>query len=243
MKSRGMTVIEMSITLVVIGIIVNFAVSFFMPVMKYKRYLSEQREQDLSVLKVIEYVKKKRYALPSANNWQINNHGSIYKTGHAGANVCTLPAAENAFIIETGAISPAVMTVAEVQALSDCPAPRILPGRFLPTISRTAETVIKFVSSDESKVYWCVTAPKQMSGAYFKGEKDAAFITAEGDAGSSDCKYNSGFKSVVYGENMLLTVPEKTIPAGVYYLNIFISATSDMAGRLDARQYALVVNP
>ena len=239
MKRRGMTVIEMSIVLVITGIIITSAVSFFRPLIKQKVYLNEQAELNSAISCVIAYLNKNLYLLPDADTQIITNPKLRYKTAYSGLNACSLPPKETAFIIESALLPPALITAASLRALLNCPAYRILPSRFLPAISRSDGASINFAVSAKGEVYWCVTGPGQLSDAKIMNKKNAAFITLEGD--SSGC--NTGYQSVILGEDMLLIIPGKTVPAGVYNLNVFISSTQDMTGILDARSFSLVVNP
>ena len=73
--------------------------------------------------------------------------------------------------------------------------------------------------------------------------KNAAFITAKDNPNRFDCLNNTGPQSVAAGNSISINIPPQKLSAGIYNLNIYISATQDMAGALDNRSYALVVNP
>ena len=243
MKPRGMTVIEMSVALVIFGIVTTSAVSFFTPLMKQRRYQSEQAEVNSTVSNIVSFVKRNRYILPDKKIQRVINPKHIYKTNFAGLNACALYPNETAFVIETAALPPVEIAVASLQALVSCPLTKILPRGALPAINGAEGAYIDFITTTQAEVYWCVTGPKRLSDAKIISSKNSAFITVEGNGGKYDCDNNIDSQSVALGETMSLMIPEVTAPAGVYYLNVYISSTPDMAGILDARSYALVVNP
>ncbi len=244
-----MTVIEMSVVLIVLGIIIASAVSFFLPAMKLERYRAEDAGLTSAVSRIEDYVKKNLHTLPEAGSGFLpdivapGGKRYIYKTNHNGVNICGLPPAAEAFSLDTGGGLSVVLTAAQLQARVNCPVPKILPGKVLPDISHSSDADIKFITTTGTAVNWCITASERFSKANIASAGGAGFVTPERNANNFDCRGNPGFQTVTAGNSMTLTIPKNAVPAGVYNLTVFISSTPDMAGTLDMRTYALAVRP